>query len=598
MENKYVERINALRNVMKEAGLAAVVVPQADPHLGEYLAAHWQVRRWLSGFTGSAGDLVVTLDSALLWTDSRYFIQAAAQLEGSGIELMKDGLAQTPTIAGYLCSALAAGSKVGVDGMLFSAPALKALAGELAAAGIVLDCRFEPVAGLWNDRPALPEGKIFIHDEKYAGLSAGRKISDILAVASGDGASANFVSALDEIAWILNIRCDDVRHTPVATAYLYLSEADKVLFIADAKLTDQTRAYLASQGVRTMEYDSVISFLEALPADVRVLVDPAHTSGAVMEILGGRAVAVSVSPAAVMKSVKNDVQLAGVRSAMVRDGVALVKAFMELERRLDEGEAVTELDVAALLHTFRSQGELYFDESFGTIAGYGAHGAIVHYEADEASSARLSREGLLLVDSGAQYLDGTTDITRTVALGTPTVEEKRDFTLVMKGHIALANMVFPAGTRGAQLDAIARQFLWKEGLSYLHGTGHGVGHFLSVHEGPHSIRLNNVEAPLLPGSISSNEPGLYREGVHGIRCENLVLCRELMETEFGKFLGFETLTLFPFDRSLFDVSIMTAEEIKWVDNYHATVRERLWPALETAEQRAWLDIHTAPLATI
>ena len=598
MDNVYVARLDALRNVMREAGIAGVVVPQADPHLGEYLAAHWQVRRWLSGFTGSAGDLVVTLDRALLWTDSRYFIQAAAQLDGSGIELMKDGLAETPSIAAFLCSALPAGSRVGVDGMLFSAPALEALASRLESAGIDLDCHFDPVGRLWSDRPALPDGKIFVHDSKYAGQSARRKIEDVLGAVKGEGAAAVFVSALDEIAWILNIRCNDVRHTPVATSYLYLSEADKVLFIAEAKLTDETRAYLASEGVRTQDYGAVTAFLAALPESVRVLVDPARTSGAVMDILGSRAVATAVSPAAVMKSVKNDVQIAGVRDAMVRDGVALVKAFMEIERRMADGEATTELDVAALLHEYRSQGDLYFDESFGTIAGYAAHGAIVHYEADAASNAQLQPRGLLLVDSGAQYLDGTTDITRTIALGEPTAEEKRDFTLVMKGHIALANTVFPAGTRGAQLDAIARQFLWKNGLSYLHGTGHGVGHFLSVHEGPHSIRLNNVEAPLLPGSITSNEPGLYREGVHGIRCENLVLCRELMETEFGTFLGFETLTLFPFDRSLFDTSIMTEEEVAWVDNYHALVRERLWPALENAAQRAWLDVHTASLATI
>lgn len=598
MDNVYVARLDALRNVMREAGIAAVVVPQADPHLGEYLAAHWQVRRWLSGFTGSAGDLVVTLDRALLWTDSRYFIQAAAQLDGSGIELMKDGLAETPSIAAFLCSALPAGSRVGVDGMLFSAPALEALASRLESAGIDLDCHFDPVGRLWSDRPALPDGKIFVHDSKYAGQSARRKIEDVLGAVKGEGAAAVFVSALDEIAWILNIRCNDVRHTPVATSYLYLSEADKVLFIAEAKLTDETRAYLASEGVRTQDYGAVTAFLAALPESVRVLVDPARTSGAVMDILGSRAVATAVSPAAVMKSVKNDVQIAGVRDAMVRDGVALVKAFMEIERRMADGEATTELDVAALLHEYRSQGDLYFDESFGTIAGYADHGAIVHYEADAASNAQLQPRGLLLVDSGAQYLDGTTDITRTIALGEPTAEEKRDFTLVMKGHIALANTVFPAGTRGAQLDAIARQFLWKNGLSYLHGTGHGVGHFLSVHEGPHSIRLNNVEAPLLPGSITSNEPGLYREGVHGIRCENLVLCRELMETEFGTFLGFETLTLFPFDRSLFDTSIMTEEEVAWVDSYHALVRERLWPALENAAQRAWLDVHTASLATI
>lgn len=595
--NIYTERIEALRGLMKEAGTAAVIIPQADPHLGEYLAPHWQARRWFSGFSGSAGDLVVTLSAALLWTDSRYFLQAADQLTGSGIELMKDGLEETPSITAYLCSALKAGDKVGVDGMLFSAPALQQMADTLAKHGIVLDCHYDVVDKLWTDRPALPDGKIFIHDEKYAGRSARLKMADILDRADSEGATAAFISALDEIAWTLNIRCNDVRHTPVATAYLYLSPALKVLFISPAKLTDETVAYLEAQGVETQPYGEVATFLQALPEHHKVLIDPAHTSGAVVDILGLRSVRTDVSPAAVMKSVKNDVQLDGVRHAMVRDGVALVKAFMELEERIRKGVSTTEIDVDGLLHKYRSAQPLFFEESFGTIAGYGPHGAIVHYEATADTNATLAPEGLLLVDSGAQYLDGTTDITRTIALGTPTEQEKRDFTLVMKGHIALGSTVFPAGTRGAQLDAIARQFLWKNGLSYLHGTGHGVGHFLSVHEGPHSIRLNNVEAPLRPGSITSNEPGVYREGVHGIRCENLVLCLPVMETEFGSFLGFETLTLFPFDRTLFDLSIMTPEEIAWVDNYHATVRERLTPALTTEAERTWLAAKTAPLAS-
>lgn len=595
--NIYTERIEALRGLMKEAGIAAVIIPQADPHLGEYLAPHWQARRWFSGFSGSAGDLVVTLSAALLWTDSRYFLQAADQLTGSGIELMKDGLEETPSITAYLCSALKAGDKVGVDGMLFSAPALQQMTDTLAKHGIALDCHYDVVDKLWTDRPALPDGKIFIHDEKYAGRSARLKMADILDRADSEGATAAFISALDEIAWTLNIRCNDVRHTPVATAYLYLSPALKVLFISPAKLTDETVAYLEAQGVETQPYGEVAAFLQALPEHHKVLIDPAHTSGAVVDILGLRSVRTDVSPAAVMKSVKNDVQLDGVRHAMVRDGVALVKAFMELEERMRKGVPTTEIDVDGLLHKYRSAQPLFFEESFGTIAGYGPHGAIVHYEATPDTNATLAPEGLLLVDSGAQYLDGTTDITRTIALGTPTGQEKRDFTLVMKGHIALGSTVFPAGTRGAQLDAIARQFLWKNGLSYLHGTGHGVGHFLSVHEGPHSIRLNNVEAPLRPGSITSNEPGVYREGVHGIRCENLVLCVPVMETEFGSFLGFETLTLFPFDRTLFDLSIMTPEEIAWVDNYHATVRERLTPALSTEAERTWLAAKTAPLAS-
>lgn len=595
MNNVYTERLSALRTLMQSAGISAVIVPQADPHLGEYLASHWQVRRWLSGFSGSAGDLVVTSSNAALWTDSRYFIQAAEQLNGTGIELMKDGLAETPSISQWLCQNLKPGSKVGLDGMLFTMPQVEALAATLAAKGISLDSSFAPIDQLWLDRPALPDAPIYIHNIAYAGESAHEKIAKIMAAAAENNAQAVLSSALDDIAWTLNIRSNDVKHTPVATAFLYLSNTEKVLFTDPAKLSDDVINYLAGEGVSTLPYADIKKYLSTLPHDIRVLADAAHTAAEIMNILGERTIDSGTSTAARLKSVKNETQIAGVRKAMVRDGAALVKAFMEIEKRLATNVTTTELDVADILHKYRSQGELYVDESFGTIAGYAAHGAIVHYEADENSKATLRPEGLLLVDSGAQYLDGTTDITRTFCLGTPTAQEKSDFTLVMKGHIALGTAIFPAGTRGAQLDVLARQFLWKNGLNYLHGTGHGVGHFLSVHEGPHSIRLNNVEAPLLVGSITSNEPGLYREGIHGIRCENLVLCRESKDTDFGKFLCFETLTLCPFDRSLFDLSLMTEEEIAWVDNYHATVAERLLPALDTDEERQWLLAHTAPL---
>lgn len=595
MNNVYTERLSALRTLMQSAGISAVIVPQADPHLGEYLASHWQVRRWLSGFSGSAGDLVVTSSDAALWTDSRYFLQAAEQLNGTGIELMKDGLAETPSISQWLCQNLKPGSKVGLDGMLFTMPQVEALATTLAAKDISLDCSFAPIDQLWLDRPALPDAPIYVHDITYAGESAHVKIEKIMAAAAENNAQAVLSSALDDIAWTLNIRSNDVKHTPVATAFLYLSDTEKVLFTDPAKLSDDVINYLAGEGVSTLPYADIKKYLSALPLDIRVLADAAHTAAEIMNILGERTIDSGTSTAARLKSVKNETQIAGVRKAMVRDGAALVKAFMEIEKRLATNVTTTELDVADILHKYRSQGEHYVDESFGTIAGYAAHGAIVHYEADENSKATLRPEGLLLVDSGAQYLDGTTDITRTFCLGTPTAQEKSDFTLVMKGHIALGTAIFPAGTRGAQLDVLARQFLWKNGLNYLHGTGHGVGHFLSVHEGPHSIRLNNVEAPLLVGSITSNEPGLYREGIHGIRCENLVLCRECKDTDFGKFLCFETLTLCPFDRSLFDLSLMTDEEIAWVDNYHATVAERLLPALDTDEERQWLIAHTAPL---
>ncbi|MBD5216788.1 MAG: aminopeptidase P family protein [Bacteroidales bacterium] len=595
MEHLYPERLAALRAEMKAAGIDAVVIPQADPHLSEYLAPHWQVRRWLSGFTGSAGDLVVTATEARLWTDSRYFLQAADQLRGSGIELMKDGLATTPSINDFLCT-LPAGATVGVDGMLFPAGNLARMDAALAAKGIRLISDFDVIDTIWKDRPALPDGKIFIHDAKYAGQAAAAKIEEILAGARNAGAEAVLISALDDIAWTLNIRSNDVKHTPVATSYLYLSADRNVLFISPAKLTPETISYLAEQGVSTSDYTDVKAFIAELPAELHIMVETARTAGGVLALLGKRAVAADYSVASRLKAVKNDTQIAGIRAAMVRDGAALVRSFMEIEERLAEGIATTEVDIAEILRRHRSASPLFFDESFGTIAGYGPHGAIVHYEATAATSSTLRPEGLLLIDSGAQYLDGTTDITRTICLGTPTDMERRDFTLVMKGHIALGTMIFPDDTCGAQLDAIARQFLWKNGLSYLHGTGHGVGHFLGVHEGPQSIRLNYVPTVLVPGMVTSNEPGVYREGIHGIRCENLVLTRKEMTTDFGTFLSFETLTLCPFDRALFDLSIMTPDEIKWVNDYHATVRERLMPALATDAERAWLIAHTEPLA--
>lgn len=595
MKEDIKQRIDAFRSLMKESGIDAAVIPQADPHMSEYLAPHWQVRRWLSGFTGSAGDLLITADKAMLWTDSRYFLQAANQLEGTGIELMKDGLLTTPSMTEVLCEVLPAGSTVGVDGMLIPSVQLNALRADLAAKGIGLDCHFAPIDRIWTDRPDLPEDAVYEHELKYAGESADSKIEKILTAAKKADADAVLMSALDEIAWTLNIRSWDVKYTPVATAFFYIADGGRVLFINPAKITDDTAAYLKNTGVTVRPYADFQAFLESLPQSVRVLVDESKTAGAIIDILGERAVDGGTTAATKLKSVKNDTQLEGVRNAMVRDGVALVKFFMELEERFNAGEQLTELDVEAILHDKRRRGENFMDESFGTIAGYGPHGAIVHYEADKESNAMLEHKSLLLVDSGAQYLDGTTDITRTFSLGVPTEQEKNDFTLVMKGHIALATAIFPEGTRGAQLDALARQFLWKNGLNYLHGTGHGVGFFLGVHEGPHSIRLNNVEAPLLPGCITSNEPGLYRENVHGIRCENLVLTHKVMETEFGTFLGFETLTLCPFDRSLFNTALMTPEEIKWVDDYHAMVRERLMPHLGMPEQRRWLTEHTQPL---
>lgn len=589
------ERLAALREKMTAQSIDAAIIYHTDPHQSEYIADHWQVRQWLSGFTGSAGTLVVTSDKALLWTDSRYFLQAAQQLEGSGIILMKDGLTDTPSISDYLSTTLLAGATVGTDGMLLSIAGKASLKGTLDKHGIALNTDFDVIDEIWSDRPALPSGKAFVHDEKYAGEATASKIARVLENARKQGGNSTFISALDEIAWVLNIRCNDVAFNPVATAFLYLSDEGSTLFIDNTKADDALRNYLSDNGVAVMPYDNTIvkEFLASLSEEKKIVVNSACTAASLTPTLGNKAV-LSSSVVALPKGIKNDTQIAGTRAAMERDGAALVRSFIEIENRLAKGTKTTEMDVAEILTRYRSQQELYFDDSFDTIAGYKDHGAIVHYSATEETNYEIKPEGMLLIDSGAQYFDGTTDITRTISLGNTTPQQRRDFTLVMKGHIALGTAVFPADTRGAQLDALARQFLWKEGLSYLHGTGHGVGHFLNVHEGPQNIRLNENPALMTPGMITSNEPGLYRTGEYGIRCENLVLTVPAMSTEFGDFNKFETLTLFPFDLNLFDTSIMTDEEIAWVNNYHNEVRRRLSPLLN-ADEQAWLAAKTETL---
>lgn len=588
-------RIAALRDYMQSLGVQAAIIPQTDPHLSEYLADHWQVRRWLSGFTGSAGSLVVTMSHAFVWADSRYWLQCAAQLKSTCIDVMEEGKPSVPSIESYLLSALSAGSTVGIDGMLFSITSTRALQDELAASGIKLRVDFHPADTLWLDRPALPKDKVFVHDEKYAGESAASKIKKVLADAASQGADAVLISDLAEVAWTLNIRSRDVESNPVLTAYLYLSPKGSTLFLDTDKLTPEATKHLQEANVGTKPYAEAMEIVSKTVSDTaaKVLLSSTQTAGAWLTLLGDNAV-VGTSPVAMLKAVKNDVQIQGTRHAMERDGVALVRAFMEIERTIAEGGKLTEIDVADILLKYRKVQDLFFDISFDTIAGFGPHGAIVHYSATPETNAEVTTDSLLLVDSGASYFDGTTDITRTVALGTPTDEQRLCFTLVMQGHIAIATSIYPEGTRGAQLDALARMPLWKHGMSYLHGTGHGVGHFLNVHEGPQSIRLNDTLAPLTPGMITSNEPGVYLSDRFGIRCENLVLTVPDMTTEFGNFYKFETLTLFPFDLKLFNTSIMSDEEIQWVNDYHTTVRQRLLPLLQAAEQQ-WLIKKTKPL---
>lgn len=592
MNNPANERLALLRNRMSAKNITATIVPQTDPHQSEYLAAHWQVRRWLSGFTGSAGTLVVTPHEARLWVDSRYFIQAEQQLRGTEIKMMKIAVEGTPSISSFLNSVLKPGDTVGIDGMLFSDNEFKKLRNDINN-DIAIDTSFDPADGLWLDRPALPSRPLIIHDVKYAGRSAAMKINDLRSTLADLQAGAMLVSALDEIAWILNIRSTDVRCNPVATSYLLITPKDCILFIEEAKITEEAAQYFMNLNVRIQSYGSLIQYLQATPVDV-IAIDPSTTSARVIEIIGDRALSMT-SPVPLAKAIKNDVQIQGFRQAMVRDGIALVKGMIELEKMMESNQPVTELTVCETLHRHRSAQPLFFDESFGTIAGYGPHGAIVHYEPSPESDTPIGTGSLLLIDSGAQYLDGTTDITRTVTFGEPSEQQRRDFTTVLKGNIDLAMAIFPVGTRGTQLDVLAHMPLWKQGYNYLHGTGHGVGHFLNVHEGPHSIRNNENPVTLQAGMTVTDEPGLYLEGRYGIRCENTLLVVNAMTTDAGQFLKFESLTLFPFQLSLIDATMLDDEEIKWLDTYHDRVYRSLQAHLDD-EERLWLKEATRPIA--
>lgn len=593
MKEDILTRIGQLREAMRNSGITAAIIPQTDPHQSEYLSDHWQVRRWISGFTGSAGDLVITDSEAFIWADSRYWLQAAEQLSDTGISVMEDGKPETPSIIQYLTANLTPGSTVGIDGMLFNIATTRSIQQALAAKEIALRVDFNPIDAIWLDRPALPKNEVFIHKMEYCGEDASSKIERVMTLVNNQNADSVFISDLTEIAWTLNLRAADVKCNPLVTSFLYLGANGNTLFIDPQKINTEVAAYLSARNISTLPYNEILHFLAALPTNEKVLIPTAQSAGALLPILENRAVE-GQSAVAMLKAIKNDTQLQGIREAMKRDGVAMVRSIMEIEATMAAGLPLTEIGVAEILLNNRRRSDMFFDLSFDTIAGFGPHGAIVHYSATPESNSTLSPDNLLLIDSGANYFDGTTDITRTITLGNPTETQRRDFTLVMKGHIAVAKAIYPEGTRGAQLDALARINLWKDGLSYLHGTGHGVGHFLTVHEGPQSIRLNDTLAPLTPGMITSNEPGLYREGEYGIRCENLVLTTEAFTTGFGRFYKFETLTLCPFDIQLFDTSIMSDEEIDWVNEYHSMVCRQLLPLLD-AEAQEWLINKTQPI---
>lgn len=579
-------RIAALRAHIAQEQIQAFIIPSTDPHLSEYVAPHWQSREWISGFTGSAGTVVVTAKDAGLWTDSRYFLQAARQLEGTCITLYKEMLPETPNIPEFLSAHLQEGDCVGIDGKMFSAEEVEHLQKELKKSGIRIKSIADPMQLLWTDRPAMPLAPAFVYDTKYAGMSFTEKLPAVRQAMEAAGADSLLLSALDEIAWLLNIRGNDVHCNPVVVSYL-LIEKDKVnYFVQPQKVTPELTEYFNVNGISVHPYEEIGDYLNNFNAH-SILMNPAKTNYAIYSaIRPGCLIINGASPVALLKAIRNKQEIAGIHAAMQRDGVALVKFLKWLDEAVPAGKE-TEISVDKKLHTFRAAQPLYMGESFDTIAGYKEHGAIVHYEATPETDVTLKSEGFLLLDSGAQYLDGTTDITRTIALGPLTEEEKTDYTLILKGHIALAMAVFPEGTRGAQLDVLARMPIWKERMNYLHGTGHGVGHFLNVHEGPQSIRMNENPVALQPGMVTSNEPGVYKAGSHGIRTENLVLTVPAGEGMFGKYLKFETLTLCPICRKGIIKELLTAEEIGWLNDYHRTVYEKLSPDLNN-DEREWL----------
>ena len=596
MNTRIPERITALRELMLQNHIEAYIIPTSDPHISEYPASCWLYREWISGFTGSAGTVVVTRNKAGLWTDSRYFLQAEQQLKDTGINLYKQAIPGTPTIEMFLQGELSEGDTVGLNGDTYCYADTLSLQNNLGRKGILLDTTHAFIEQLWKDRPALPEAPVFDMPVELCGQSVEDKLLAINEQLIKAGADCTILSALDEVAWTFNIRGTDVNYNPVAVSYAFVSAEESVLFINQKKVPQEIAERLNREGVKLADYGMLGTYLSRLKDGTRVLIDSKRTNTAICNALPKSCTIVdALSPANLLKSIKNTTELEGVRKAMLRDGVALTKFFYWLENAIRNGEKVTELQASRYLTQLRSEQPLYVMDSFETISSYGANGAIVHYEPTPESDTELKTDSLYLVDSGGQYLDGTTDITRTIPLcEQPTEQMKKDFTRVLKGTIGLAKCKFPAGARGCQVDAFARKALWDAGINFLHGTGHGVGHCLNVHEGPQSIRMEENPETLQPGMVISDEPGMYRTGEYGIRIENLILVRKDSQTEFGEFYGFDTLTLCYIDTRLIIPSMLSVRERAWLNRYHQQVYEQLSPLLEEKE-REWLKEKTAEI---
>ena len=595
--NEINQRLEKLREVMRREHLSAFIFPSTDAHQSEYVADHWQGRAWISGFNGSAGTAVVTMRSAALWTDSRYFIAAEEQLRGTEFQLMKLKVEGTPTISDWIASELSQNEdecrEVGLDGMVNSYNDTMALISDLRkAGGITVRTNFDPLEQIWMNRPAIPENPVEIQSLNFAGETVDDKIQRIRKALREHHADGILVSALDDIAWTLNLRGTDVHCNPVFVSYLLISSDQVSLFVNPKKISSEVKAYLDEHGISLFDYNQVEEGLESY-ADYNILLDGDETSFCLWKSVKCQEIIAAKSPIPVMKAVKNATEMEGYHRAMLRDGVAMVKFLKWLKPAVEAG-GQTEMSIDKKLTSLRAEQNLFRDISFDTIAGYQAHGAIVHYEATPETDAPLLPEGLILIDSGAQYQDGTTDITRTIALGPVTEEMKHVYTLVLKGHIQLELAKFPDGASGTQIDALSRECMWREGYNFLHGTGHGVGSYLNVHEGPHQIRMEWKPTPLRAGMTVTDEPGLYLKGKFGVRIENTLLIKDFVETTFGKFLQMESLTLCPIDTAPIDVDMLLLEEVEWLNAYHREVFEKLSPYLED-EEVGWLAEATKPL---
>ncbi len=588
MSMNVTDRLARLRELMRREKLSAFVFPSTDPHNGEYVPDHWKGREWVSGFNGSAGTVVVTGNAAALWTDSRYFIAAAQQLEGTGIELMKLKMPGTPTIAEWLGQQLidCQRPEVGIDGMVNSQASAEALIADLRShGGITVRTNLDPLKTIWTDRPPIPQDLVSVHPLEYAGEDVKSKVSRIRKALRDLHADGMLMSALDDIAWTLNMRGTDVHCNPVFVSYLLISSNSVTLYINKVKLSHVVMAYLQDNGVSIDDYENVDKGLKSYP-DYNILIDPDETCYTLARIAACQEVVRSKSPVPALKAVKNEAEIRGYRSAMLKDGIAMVKFLKWLKPAVQAG-GQTELSVDRKRTTLRRQQPLFRDISFDTIAGYGTHAAIVHYEATPETDIPLEPHGMILIDSGAQYQDGTTDITRTIALGPVSDYEKHVYTLVLKGHIQLAMCKFPKGAAGTQMDILARSAMWREGLNYLHGTGHGVGSYLNVHEGPHQFRMEWMPAPFVEGMTVTDEPGIYLPDRFGVRIENTMIVEKYKTTEFGEFLQFDALTLCPIDTAPIDVSMLSDEEVEWLNSYHRRVYDAIAPHV-SMDEREWL----------